>query len=207
VTDGVVIDAYEGCPIPRGVRVRFSYLVWRAFEDPGNVTSSNRLSEYDVFINQSSIIYWYDGKYHCLFDQILAEPIYEDENDIKTGSLFVKSELGTKNQVAKVRAVGPDVECGVGVGDVVFHTLKQRVKVEIYGSTEWWDLLRDHNIMGLCDPMSDEEVARRLQNRNKFAEEVNKLRPDTKGIVINTDTDEEREFQRVNQTRTRKIFT
>jgi co-chaperonin GroES (HSP10) len=208
INDGTLEYAYEGCEIPVGAKIRFDHKVMKDAIDPSSPASGIFVEKDLIVLREDQLIYWYDGDYHMAPNRILGEPVYETEEELKEGGIYLKAGIKEKHQVSKVRAIGPNTELpDLKVGDLVLHSLKQRIRIECYHTTELWDLMRTRNIFGILPEMSDEEVTKRLADRKKFTEETEKLRPSVQNLTGRSFENEFiEESEKVWATKGRKIF-
>lgn len=175
---GIVKATGPNSEIPVETRIRFHHNACENGKDVGE----------DHFIIEEKFVYYYekDG-IHAVGEHVIAEPIMESVEEVTPGGILLTTAPKEQYRVAKVRSlppVVPDDYWEVNVGDVVVWSMKTPIKVEV--GEDMWYVLKWRHIIGLTDPISDEEMRERKekgQELSKTAQQIVLEVAETTGVT------------------------
>lgn len=161
---GVVKATGPNSEVPVGTRVRFHH---------NTVENGTKWADNHFVIEEKFVYYYEQDGVHAVGQHIITEPIIEAGENVEKGGILLTTKPSEQYRVAKVRSLPPVVPedyWEVQNGDVVIWSMKKPIKIEV--GDEMWNVLRWEHIIGLSEPISDEELAERKKNAKEIAQIV-----------------------------------
>lgn len=165
---GTAVSVGPGSEIPVGTQVRFHH----------NAVANGTEWSNDYFVIEEKFVYYYmDGeKPKSVGVHVLAEPILDPPEEMVQNGIILATKAKAQYRVAKVRSlppVIPDDYWEVNEGETVIWSMKTPIKIEV--GDDMWYVLRWEHIMGLGEPVSDEEMIDRKRRDAQHQKEVEQV--------------------------------